>query len=1350
MTRFHALGVLATFTSFCVLVGACGSPEVVDHQTPFGVVDGGPGTGTSDSGGPDLNVDSGNGDAANVPDADTSDAAAVCGDGVVDPGESCDDGKSIPGDGCSGTCQTEPGWECLTPGQPCTQITTPAICGNGIIEGAEGCDLGDPKNDGTLGCAPDCQPVPGWSCPATGDPCTRDAYCGDGIVQSTIGEQCDDGTNDGSQGCLPTCLKVDGYNCPPTGGPCSVAAYCGNGVLDTGEQCDDRNTHGSDGCSGTCLIETGFSCPIPGGACVRLCGNSKLDAGEQCDDGNFLPHDGCSLKCQIEEGYSCPDIGSPCLFTPPPICGNGLKEGVEDCDDGNVTGGDGCSSSCKVEAGWKCTAPKTPCVASQCGDGILAGAEQCDDGNPTSGDGCSATCTIEANANCPASAGPCVPMKCGDGKVTGTEQCDDFVNDGKHGCSATCQVIPGWECPLAGTQCIAVCGDGKVVGDEQCDEQADVACCSATCKLKPGFVCDPTKTPHSQPAAPYCGDHIVDGPSNPTSPVRGPEQCDDGNKLPFDGCSPTCTNEPLCGTKNTNLPSPPTVPFQCFALCGDGIVLPPEDCDDGNTQTGDGCDASCKVEKNPNTNLPAFTCTQPPPGASLTLPVVLRDFTPRTHPQFSVDPVSNRRLPGIPLSALAQIPTPAGSLRPFRYVPTYNTAFASPAFGTAGTTNIANWTMNGPGWVGADVVLVASNAATLTAGNANPLLTPAGRFAQWYVDDPTVNISVPSTITLRQIAAGTFQYSCNAAGCDSAFPGGYFPLDGQGWVQLGQETARSDGTNLHNFSFTTETRYWFAFQGNEQLSFFGDDDLWVFVNGQLTLDIGGIHSQTNGQFTLAANGVATTCVENIPGDGGNNPAGPAPNCTTVNLGLTLGNVYEIQVFNAERHISQSNFQLTLKGFNGAPSVCTPICGDGFVAGTEQCDRGAGNVPPTGPTYGSCTTDCKLGPYCGDNKLLSPPEVCDNGLNLQTYSLVPPTAGVCAPGCVEPAFCGDQIVQRVNNEECDDGTAGNQNTYGHCQTNCKLGPRCGDGSISNGEACDDGANNGAPSSGCTATCQKRCGDHIKEVGEDCDDGTGPAGNGSATSLCDTSCQYKCGNGVPDPGEQCDDGTNDGSYGTCNKDCTFAPSCGDGVVQDPPEACDNGALNSSTAYGPGSCTDRCVPGGICGDGLINGPAGLEKCDDGQNSGQPGSCTPDCKAYVPTKQCGDGTIQPPEKCDDGKNVNGTAASKCDTSCRLKCGNGTLDPGETCDNGVNDGSYGTCTPTCKLAGYCGDGTKNGNEQCDDGANNVPAATAYGPKVCTTACVAAPFCGDGRVQPPREQCEGNQLCLNCQSTVTK
>src|SRR5260221_460585 len=267
----------------------------------------------------------------------------------------------------------------------------------------------------------------------------------------------------------------------------------------------------------------------------------------------------------------------------------------------------------------------------------------------------------------------------------------------------------------------------------------------------------------------------------------------------------------------------------------------------------------------------------------------------------------------------------------------------------------------------------------------------------------------------------------------------------------------------------------------------------------------------------------------------------------VDLKLKTGSVYEIVVFQAERHTTESNYTLTLSNFSGTRSVCSAVCGDGIVTAGEACDRGA---------------------------------------------------------------------------------AMNTGAYGTCNANCALGPGCGDG-IKNGT------------------------------------------------------------------EQCDDGKNDGSYGNCAPGCALGPRCGDMIVQTGAgEVCDAGAQNQpvATAYGKNVCTALCKPAPCCGDKAVDANEG---CDDGVNSGQPGSCTTDCKMYVPIPSCGDGTVQPPEVCDDGSN-NGLMTSKCDVHCKLKCGDGFKDPGEACDNGVNDGSYGTCNKDCAPAPHSGDSAEDGPETID------------------------------------------------------
>jgi cysteine-rich repeat protein len=174
--------------------------------------------------------------------------------------------------------------------------------------------------------------------------------------------------------------------------------------------------------------------------------------------------------------------------------------------------------------------------------------------------------------------------------------------------------------------------------------------------------------------------------------------------------------------------------------------------------------------------------------------------------------------------------------------------------------------------------------------------------------------------------------------------------------------------------------------------------------------------------------------------------------------MTVGGVYEIVMFHAERNECGSNFKVTLKDFDKPRSVCASTCGDGVVASDELCDDGAGG---NDGQYGNCGADClSRGPHCGDGTPQTDQgEACDDGVNLSAYGTG------CAPGCALPARCGDGQTNALFGEQCDDGV--NDGSYGTCPPQCQLGPRCGDGELQGDEACDDG--NLLSKDGCSATC-----------------------------------------------------------------------------------------------------------------------------------------------------------------------------------------------------------------------------------------------------------------------------------------
>ncbi len=199
-------------------------------------------------------------------------------------------------------------------------------------------------------------------------------------------------------------------------------------------------------------------------------------------------------------------------------------------------------------------------------------------------------------------------------------------------------------------------------------------------------------------------------------------------------------------------------------------------------------------------------------------------------------------------------------------------AFAATTPFAASTTlsgTVRDFNADGVNFEGSISGLVTGMVETTLTGGV-PTLTAVGQsivneanFNQWYTKSSD---SMPFALTLSEDSPGSGIYSYSS----SAF----FPIDD---MLLGNEG------RVHNYHFTYAIAAQFGYKPGtgQTFSFTGDDDVWVFFDNKLGIDLGGVHGAVSATADL----------------------------DTLMAGKAEGN-YSFNFFFAERHTTESNLQIT--------------------------------------------------------------------------------------------------------------------------------------------------------------------------------------------------------------------------------------------------------------------------------------------------------------------------------------------------------------------------------------------------------------------------------------------------------
>jgi fibro-slime domain-containing protein len=202
-----------------------------------------------------------------------------------------------------------------------------------------------------------------------------------------------------------------------------------------------------------------------------------------------------------------------------------------------------------------------------------------------------------------------------------------------------------------------------------------------------------------------------------------------------------------------------------------------------------------------------------------------------------------------------------------------------------------------PSRCNSDTTKVSYTCESPTSGPTQ-IITSNDSFSVWYEDDLVYNkrTAYKQRFVKTAVVDDLIKYEYNSATMDLVFPGDVFfdpiqenGLSGDVWPLAPFEVQGTPTVASRSYHFTVEMHTFFEYHGGEVISFVGDDDCWVYINDMLMIDLGGVHASVGASVNLSDFQAV--------------------------LGLEVGNVYSLSLFNAERHTTQSNFRFSMLVFS---------------------------------------------------------------------------------------------------------------------------------------------------------------------------------------------------------------------------------------------------------------------------------------------------------------------------------------------------------------------------------------------------------------------------------------------------